>query len=89
MGDADFSGYVDLTDLLIWKARIGTSPSTYGHYPAPYPEPDPYDFAVDPRYLPGNDVDPDYNNKDDVDTLNDYPLWLDNFGREYPFPGAR
>ncbi len=88
MGDADHSGYVDLTDFLLWRARVGTTPSTYEHYPAPYPEPIPYDFPEVTLYLPGNDVDPDFDNKDDVDTLNDLPLWADNFGTEYPFPGA-
>jgi len=68
VGDADFSGKVNVDDLWIWIKNYGTSP--------------PWDF------LPGNDIDPDFDNQADVN-LDDLWLWIGNYGEEYPFPGAR
>lgn len=99
VGDADFSGLVDLDDLFVWRDRFlyGPAPSTYAQYDFPYtatfPEID--DFS---KYWPGNDVDPDFDNDDDVDWVTgdpppaspgDWELWSINRGTTYPFPGAR
>ena len=73
VGDADQSGLVDATDWGIWR----TSPLT-GTWPDPtgwiYPE---WPFTIDP----------DWDNDGDADGV-DKSLWGDNYGIEYPFPGA-
>jgi len=88
VGDADFSGIVDLDDLWYWLEEYGNAPYTrpitwldpswYTTYPWP---------ADSGPIAPGNDIDPDFDNSGTVG-IEDYPLWLANFGREYPFPGA-
>jgi hypothetical protein len=92
VGDADFSGLVDLTDFLTWRAKIGTTPSNYYQYifgTDGFPVEFPAHTGDRHGYWMGNDVDPDFDNKDDVDVLGDYPAWAGDFGTEYPFPGAR
>jgi len=38
---------------------------------------------------PGNDIDPDFNNDDAVSHYEDFELWWENWGENYPFDGAR
>jgi len=74
VGDADFSGIVNLDDFTAWASQWGMSEA---------------DFSWDGIYdcLPGQDKDSDFNNDDVVDT-DDFTLWASNWGAEYPFPGA-
>jgi hypothetical protein len=74
VGDADFSGVVNLDDFTVWASQWGMSEA---------------DFSWDGIYecLPGQDKDSDFNN-DDVVNTDDFTLWANNYGAEYPFPGA-
>ncbi len=91
VGDADFDGIVDLDDLWYWLDEYGNAPLTRqidwwdpawseGVYPWP--------VADGASVAPGNDIDPDFNNDGTVGP-EDFPLWFDNWGKEYPFPGAQ
>jgi len=74
VGDADFSGIVNLDDFTAWASQW---------------EQNEAQFSWDGIYecLPGQDKDSDFNN-DDVVNTNDFTLWAANYGAEYPFPGA-
>jgi len=39
-------------------------------------------------WLPGQDIDPDFDNDNDVD-YDDFDRWAESWGNEYPFEGAR
>jgi len=69
VGDADFSGIVNLDDFLIWRENFGVAPSGW-------------------PWTPGQDVDPDFNN-DNAVTMLDFDKWSLNYGKAYPFEGAR
>jgi len=69
VGDADFSGRVDLDDFFVWWENYGLSP-------AEWPS------------VPGRDIDPDFNN-DNIVNFDDFFKWRLNWGKEYPFAGAR
>ncbi|UCC34015.1 MAG: ABC transporter substrate-binding protein, partial [Candidatus Bathyarchaeota archaeon] len=56
IGDADFSGLVDLDDFYIWRGWLGTYPDDW-------------------KYLPGQDVDPDFDNNGYVE-LADFYRWV-------------
>ncbi len=90
VGDADFDGIVDLDDLWYWLEEWGNAPLTRqidwwdtawseGIYPWP--------LASGDSVAPGNDVDADFNNDGNTDGT-DFTLWFENWGKEYPFPGA-
>jgi len=90
VGDADFDGKVDLDDLWYWLDEYGNAPLTRaidwwdmtwteGVYPWP--------VESGTSVAPGNDIDPDFDNSGTVGP-EDFPLWFNNWGREYPFPGA-
>ena len=64
VGDADFSGLVELPDYYIWTDNIGTSP--------------PWTF------LPGCDIDPDFDNSGLVDATDYLTYWRPRFGYYYP-----
>jgi len=74
VGDADFSGVVNLDDFSTWVSQWGQNEAQ---------------FSWDGIYeaLPGQDIDSDFNNDDIVNT-DDFTLWADNWGANYPFPGA-
>ncbi|RLI43634.1 hypothetical protein DRO69_09080 [Candidatus Bathyarchaeota archaeon] len=88
IGDADFDGIVDLDDLWYWLEEYGNAPYTreidwldpswYTSYPWP---------KDGGSVAPGNDIDPDFDNDGIVD-IDDFGLWLANYGKQYPFPGA-
>jgi ABC-type transport system substrate-binding protein len=40
-------------------------------------------------WIPGNDIDPDFDNDGFVTYPKDFVLWSENYGRQYPFAGAR
>jgi ABC-type transport system substrate-binding protein len=44
--------------------------------------------SADWTFLPGQDVDPDFDNSDYVE-MADFYRWTEGWGAEYPFPGAR
>jgi len=93
VGDADFDGTVDLDDLWQFLDKFGSSCG----YPLPYPidwwplewSDGIYPWPVESgaSVAPGNDIDPDFNNDGTVSAA-DFTLWFNNWGREYPFPGA-
>jgi len=74
VGDADFSGIVNIDDFTVWASQWAMSEA---------------DFSWDGPFecLPGQDKDSDFNN-DDVVNTDDFTLWASNYGAEYPFPGA-
>jgi len=74
VGDADFSGVVNLDDFTVWASQWDMSEADFSWQGAH-------------QCLPGQDKDSDFNN-DDVVNTDDFTLWADNWGAEYPFPGA-
>jgi len=44
--------------------------------------------SADWDFLPGQDIDPDFDNTDYVE-MADFYRWTDGWGEKYPFPGAR
>lgn len=103
VGDADFSGLVDLDDLFVWRDRYlyGPAPSTYTQYEYPYDTATFPDIPIadlnNGKYWPGNNVDADFDNDDDITfatspnpwVSGDWEFWSLSRGTTYPFPGAR
>jgi ABC-type transport system substrate-binding protein len=93
VGDANFDGKVNLDDLFLVIDKWGQTPP----YEIDWWPPDTW--KGDPVYLwpveegasvaPGNDIDIDFDNDGDTADLDDLLLWLNNWGKQYPFPGAR
>jgi len=95
VGDADFDGEVGLKDVWLTIDEIARAqpPLTRtidwwdpawaeGIYPWPVTG-DPSTSSI----APGNDVDADFDN-DGIVTTFDFALCQNNWGKEYPFPGA-
>ena len=94
VGDANFDGLVDLDDLLYWLEEVGNAPLTRKIEAEPWWDPSwlsTYYSNIFPKaggpVSPGNDIDPDFDNSGTVDSA-DLALWIANYGKEYPFPGA-
>jgi len=94
VGDANFDGKVNLDDLLYWLEEVGNAPLTRGLDQEPWWDPSWLSGAYDTIFpkdggpvSPGNDIDPDFDNSGTVDS-EDLALWIANYGKEYPFPGA-
>jgi len=88
VGDANFDGTVNLDDLWYWLEEYGNAPYTR---PITWLDPSWYTTYPWPKeggpIAPGNDIDADFNNNDLTD-MEDFSLWITNYGKEYPFPGA-
>jgi ABC-type transport system substrate-binding protein len=94
VGDANFDGKVNLDDLflLIDKWNDGLHPYEIDWWPPEgyigelaYPWPVEEGASV----APGNDIDIDFDNDGKTADPDDFLLWLYNWGKEYPFSGAR
>ena len=74
VGDADFSGVVNIDDFIAWTTQWGMTEAAFSWQGAH-------------QCTPGQDKDSDFNNDDIVNT-DDFTLWASSWGAEYPFPGA-
>ncbi len=93
VGDANFDGKVNLDDLFLLIDKWGETPP----YEIDWWPPDKW--LGDPAYpwpveegasvAPGNDIDIDFDNDGNTADPDDFLFWLENWGKEYPFPGAR
>lgn len=68
VGDADFSGLVDMDDFLIWREiAAGPNPGTPANWP----------------WYQGDGIDPDFDADGDADIVGDLPYWRTTTGTEY------
>jgi ABC-type transport system substrate-binding protein len=93
VGDANFDGKVNLDDLFLLIDKWGETPPYEIDWWPPEgwigPEVYPWPVEEGASVAPGNDIDIDFDNDGDTADPDDFLFWLYNWGKEYPFPGAR
>ena len=93
VGDANFDGKVNLDDLFLLIDKWSETPPYKIDWWPPEgwigPEVYPWPVEEGASVAPGNDIDIDFDNDGDTADPDDFLFWLYNWGKEYPFPGAR